>query len=109
MAAVEDGEQAEREAAEGADVDERELGPPGRGVLAREQRDRATDDSGNIQRVMTPVPVTVTPLGDANAVIDSVTSGTADIGDFRIDLDSHAIVEAFGADLEATRAHSRAA
>jgi polar amino acid transport system substrate-binding protein len=26
------------------------------------------------------VPVTVTPLGDANAVIDSVTSGTADIG-----------------------------
>jgi putative protein-disulfide isomerase len=46
-------------------------------------------------------------LDGGEALVEEARGAGLDVGRFRIDLDSHAIVEAFGADLEATRAHSR--
>jgi predicted DsbA family dithiol-disulfide isomerase len=46
-------------------------------------------------------------LDAKEALVEEARGAGLDVGRFRIDLDSHAIVEAFGADLEATRAHSR--
>jgi predicted DsbA family dithiol-disulfide isomerase len=47
-------------------------------------------------------------LDSKEALVEEARGAGLDVARFRIDLDSHAIVEAFGADLEATRAHSRA-
>jgi hypothetical protein len=46
-------------------------------------------------------------LDAKEALVEEARAAGLDVARFRIDLDSHAIVEAFGADLEATRAHSR--
>jgi predicted DsbA family dithiol-disulfide isomerase len=46
-------------------------------------------------------------LDAKEALVEGARGAGLDVARFRIDLDSHAIVEAFGADLEATRAHSR--
>jgi predicted DsbA family dithiol-disulfide isomerase len=46
-------------------------------------------------------------LDGGEALVEEARGAGLDVGRFRIDLDSHAIVEAFGADLEATRVHSR--
>jgi putative protein-disulfide isomerase len=46
-------------------------------------------------------------LDGKEALVEEARGAGLDVGRFRIDLDSHAILEAFGADLEATRAHSR--
>jgi predicted DsbA family dithiol-disulfide isomerase len=46
-------------------------------------------------------------LDAKEALVEEARRAGLDVGRFRIDLDSHAILEAFGADLEATRAHSR--
>jgi predicted DsbA family dithiol-disulfide isomerase len=46
-------------------------------------------------------------LDAKEALVEEARGAGLDVGRFRIDLDSHAIVEAFGADLEATRAHGR--
>jgi predicted DsbA family dithiol-disulfide isomerase len=45
-------------------------------------------------------------LDAKEALVEEARGAGLDVGRFRIDLDSHAILEAFGADLEATRAHS---
>jgi predicted DsbA family dithiol-disulfide isomerase len=45
-------------------------------------------------------------LDGKEALVERARGAGLDVGRFRIDLDSHAIVEAFGVDLEATRAHS---
>lgn len=45
-------------------------------------------------------------LDAKEALVEEARGAGLDVGRFRNDLDSHAIVEAFGADLEATRAHS---
>jgi putative protein-disulfide isomerase len=47
-------------------------------------------------------------LDGREALVEEARGTGLDVARFRIDLDSNAIVEAFGADLEATRAHSRA-
>src|SRR5918997_4694215 len=41
------------------------------------------------------------------ALVEEARGAGLDVGRVRNDVDSHAIVEAFGADLEATRAHDR--
>jgi predicted DsbA family dithiol-disulfide isomerase len=46
-------------------------------------------------------------LDSREALVEEARGAGLDVGRFRIDLDSHAILEAFGADLEATRARSR--
>ncbi|MGH2763674.1 MAG: DsbA family protein [Thermoleophilaceae bacterium] len=46
-------------------------------------------------------------LDAKEALVEEVRGAGLDVARFRNDLDSHAIVEAFGADLEATRAASR--
>jgi predicted DsbA family dithiol-disulfide isomerase len=46
-------------------------------------------------------------LDGKEALVEEARAAGLDVARFRIDLDSHAIVEAFGADLDATRAHSR--
>jgi predicted DsbA family dithiol-disulfide isomerase len=46
-------------------------------------------------------------LDAKEALVEEARGAGLDVGRFRNDLDSHAIVEAFGADLEATRAHGR--
>jgi predicted DsbA family dithiol-disulfide isomerase len=46
-------------------------------------------------------------LDTKEALVEEARGAGLDAGRFRIDLDSNAIVEAFGADLEATRAHAR--
>jgi predicted DsbA family dithiol-disulfide isomerase len=46
-------------------------------------------------------------LDAKEALIDEARGAGLDVARFRIDLDSNAIVEAFGADLEATRAYAR--
>src|SRR5918999_1282186 len=46
-------------------------------------------------------------LDAKEALVEEARGVGLDVARFRIDLDSNAIVEAFGADLEATRAHSR--
>jgi putative protein-disulfide isomerase len=46
-------------------------------------------------------------LDTGEALVEEARGAGLDVARFRNDLDSHAIVEAFGADLEATRAHSR--
>jgi predicted DsbA family dithiol-disulfide isomerase len=46
-------------------------------------------------------------LDSREALVEEARAAGLDVERFRIDLESHAIVEAFGADLEATRAHSR--
>ena len=46
-------------------------------------------------------------LDSKEALVEEARGAGLDVPRFRIDLDSHAIVEAFGADLDATRAHSR--
>jgi predicted DsbA family dithiol-disulfide isomerase len=46
-------------------------------------------------------------LDGKEALVEEARGAGLDVGRFRIDLDSHAIVEAFGADLEATRGRSR--
>jgi predicted DsbA family dithiol-disulfide isomerase len=46
-------------------------------------------------------------LDTKEALVEEARGAGLDVARFRIDLDSHAIVEAFGADLEATRAHSQ--
>jgi predicted DsbA family dithiol-disulfide isomerase len=46
-------------------------------------------------------------LDAKEALVEEARGAGLDVGRFRIDLESHAIVEAFGADLEATRAHGR--
>jgi predicted DsbA family dithiol-disulfide isomerase len=46
-------------------------------------------------------------LDTREALVEEARGAGLDVQRFRVDLDSHAIVEAFGADLEATRAHSR--
>jgi predicted DsbA family dithiol-disulfide isomerase len=46
-------------------------------------------------------------LDGKEALVEEARGAGLDVARFRIDLDSNAIVEAFGADLEATRAHSR--
>jgi predicted DsbA family dithiol-disulfide isomerase len=46
-------------------------------------------------------------LDGREALVEEARGADLDVQRFRVDLDSHAIVEAFGADLEATRAHSR--
>jgi predicted DsbA family dithiol-disulfide isomerase len=46
-------------------------------------------------------------LDGKEALVEEARGAGLDVARFRIDLDSHAIVEAFGADLEATRAHSQ--
>ena len=45
-------------------------------------------------------------LDSREALVEEARGAGLDVGRFRIDLDSHAILEAFGADLEATRARS---
>jgi predicted DsbA family dithiol-disulfide isomerase len=44
-------------------------------------------------------------LDSKEALVQEARGAGLDVPRFRIDLDSHAIVEAFGADLDATRAH----
>jgi protein-disulfide isomerase-like protein with CxxC motif len=46
-------------------------------------------------------------LDAKEALVEEARGTGLDVARFRIDLDSHAMVEAFGADLEATRAYSR--
>jgi predicted DsbA family dithiol-disulfide isomerase len=46
-------------------------------------------------------------LDSKEALVEEARGVGLDVQRFRIDLESHAIVEAFGADLEATRKHSR--
>jgi hypothetical protein len=46
-------------------------------------------------------------LDTKEALVAEAPGAGLDVQRFRVDLDSHAIVEAFGADLEETRAHSR--
>ena len=46
-------------------------------------------------------------LDAKEALVEEARGAGLDVARFRNDLDSHAIVEAFGADLEATRAHER--
>jgi predicted DsbA family dithiol-disulfide isomerase len=46
-------------------------------------------------------------LDAKEALVEEARGAGLDVGRFRNDIDSHAIVEAFGADLEATRAHAR--
>jgi predicted DsbA family dithiol-disulfide isomerase len=46
-------------------------------------------------------------LDAKEALVEEARGAGLDVGRFRIDLESNAIVEAFGADLEATRAHAR--
>jgi predicted DsbA family dithiol-disulfide isomerase len=46
-------------------------------------------------------------LDGKEALVEEARGAGLDVERFRIDVDSHAILEAFGADLEATRAHSR--
>ena len=46
-------------------------------------------------------------LDAKEALVEEARAAGLDVARFRIDLDSHAIVEAFGADLDATRAHAR--
>jgi predicted DsbA family dithiol-disulfide isomerase len=46
-------------------------------------------------------------LDGKEALVEEARGAGLDVGRFRIDLDSHAILEAFGADLDATRAHGR--
>jgi predicted DsbA family dithiol-disulfide isomerase len=46
-------------------------------------------------------------LDGREALVEEARGAGLDVARFRNDLDSHAIVEAFGADLEATRAHER--
>ena len=46
-------------------------------------------------------------LDAKEALVEEARGAGLDVGRFRIDLDSHAIVEAFGADLERTRTHAR--
>jgi putative protein-disulfide isomerase len=46
-------------------------------------------------------------LDGKEALVEEARGAGLDVGRFRIDLDSHAILEAFAADLEATRAHGR--
>jgi putative protein-disulfide isomerase len=46
-------------------------------------------------------------LDSKEALVQEARGAGLDVPRFRIDLDSHAIVEAFGADLDATRAHPR--
>jgi putative protein-disulfide isomerase len=46
-------------------------------------------------------------LDSKEALVEEARSAGLDVGRFRNDVESHAIVEAFGADLEATRAHAR--
>lgn len=45
-------------------------------------------------------------LDGKEALVEEARGAGLDVARFRIDLDSHAILEAFGADLEATRAYS---
>jgi predicted DsbA family dithiol-disulfide isomerase len=45
-------------------------------------------------------------LDAKEALVEAARGAGLDVGRFRIDLDSHAILEAFGADLEATRIHT---
>jgi predicted DsbA family dithiol-disulfide isomerase len=46
-------------------------------------------------------------LDAKEALVEEARGAGLDVARFRNDLDSHAIVEAFGADLEATRTHAR--
>jgi predicted DsbA family dithiol-disulfide isomerase len=46
-------------------------------------------------------------LDAKEALVEEARGAGLDVARFRVGLESHAIVEAFGADLEATRAHSR--
>jgi predicted DsbA family dithiol-disulfide isomerase len=46
-------------------------------------------------------------LDAKEALVEEARGAGLDVARFRNDLDSHAIVEAFGADLEATRAHAQ--
>jgi predicted DsbA family dithiol-disulfide isomerase len=46
-------------------------------------------------------------LDSKEALVEEARGAGLDVARFRIDLDSHATVEAFGADLEATREHAR--
>jgi predicted DsbA family dithiol-disulfide isomerase len=46
-------------------------------------------------------------LDAKEALVEEARGAGLDVARFRVDVESHAIVEAFGADLEATRAHSR--
>jgi predicted DsbA family dithiol-disulfide isomerase len=46
-------------------------------------------------------------LDSKEALVEEGRGAGLDVGRLRNDVDSHAIVEAFGADLEATRAHAR--
>jgi predicted DsbA family dithiol-disulfide isomerase len=46
-------------------------------------------------------------LDAKEALVEEARGAGLDVARFRNDVDSHAIVEAFGADLEATRAHER--
>src|ERR687895_302555 len=46
-------------------------------------------------------------LDAKEALVEEARRAGLDVARFRNDVDSHAIVEAFGADLEATRAHAR--
>jgi predicted DsbA family dithiol-disulfide isomerase len=46
-------------------------------------------------------------LDAKEALVEEARGAGLDVARFRNDVDSHAIVEAFGADLEATRAHGR--
>jgi predicted DsbA family dithiol-disulfide isomerase len=46
-------------------------------------------------------------LDAREALVEEARGAGLDLARFRIDLDSHAILEAFGADLEARRAHAR--
>jgi putative protein-disulfide isomerase len=46
-------------------------------------------------------------LDAKEALVEEARGAGLDVARFRVDLDSHAIVEAFGADLEATRGHER--
>jgi predicted DsbA family dithiol-disulfide isomerase len=45
-------------------------------------------------------------LDGTEALVEEARGAGLDVARFRVDLGSHAIVEAFGADLDATRAHS---
>jgi hypothetical protein len=46
-------------------------------------------------------------LDGKEALVEEARGAGLDVERFRVDLDSHAILEAFGADLDATRAHAR--
>jgi putative protein-disulfide isomerase len=46
-------------------------------------------------------------LDGKEALVEEARGAGLDVARFRIDLDSHAILEAFGADLDARRAHAR--